>query len=102
MITKSFVSYFYMQIKYKSIIVYIKNKKRRNAYIMVSKGTLQFKYVSKEYTKQTKANEEGWYKRRKSFKLHNQWNILSISLSVYFSSYKLAKDTLKCFLVSIF
>ena len=33
-----------------SIPVYIKNKKEGGAYVKVSKGTLHFKYVSKEKT----------------------------------------------------
>ena len=43
--SKVYVCYLYM---YKSIIVYIKNKKRRAAYIIVPKGTFHFKYASKE------------------------------------------------------
>ena len=46
--SKVYVCYLYMWIKYKSIIVYIKNKKRRAAYIIVPKGTFHFKYASKE------------------------------------------------------
>ena len=38
-------------IYYQSVTVYTKNKKERS-YIIVSKKTLHFKYVSKEYTKQ--------------------------------------------------
>ena len=34
-------------IKYKSITFYIKKQKRTGAYIIVSKGALHFKYVSK-------------------------------------------------------
>ena len=37
-----------MRIKNRSVTVYIKNKKGRDAYITVSKGTFNFKYVSKE------------------------------------------------------
>ena len=37
----------YMQIKYNSLTAYIKIKKG-GAYIIVSKRTLQFEYVSKE------------------------------------------------------
>ena len=47
-----------MQIKYKGIVVYIKNKEAGGTYIIVLKGTVSFKYVSKEQTKQTKPNEE--------------------------------------------
>ena len=42
MITKTstgYAPYLYTQIKYKSITVYIKNKKGGSAYIIVSKGT---------------------------------------------------------------
>ena len=51
-----------MQIKYKSITVYIKNKKggRRGAYIIVSKGTLHLKMSLKNTQnkiKQIKKNE---------------------------------------------
>ena len=42
------VPYFYERIKYKIITVYVKNKKGGGAYIIVPKGTLYFKYVSKE------------------------------------------------------
>ena len=46
--SKVYAPYLYAQIKYKSIPVYIKNKKRGVAYIIISKETVQFKYVSKE------------------------------------------------------
>ena len=50
MITKrsnAYVTYLYTQIKYKSIPVYINNKKGGGAYIIASKGSPHFKYVSK-------------------------------------------------------
>ena len=37
-----------MGIENRSVTVHIKNKKGRDAYITVSKGTFHFKYVSKE------------------------------------------------------
>ena len=46
--SKVYVTYLYTQIKYKSITVYIKNKKCGGAYIIVSKGTLHFKDICKE------------------------------------------------------
>ena len=47
-ISKVYVPYRCMRIKCKSTTVYIKNKKGGGAYIMVSKGTLHFEYISKE------------------------------------------------------
>ena len=69
--SKVYVPYLYAWIKYKSITVYIKNKKGGGSYIIISKGTVQYWYVSKECTKQTKTNEEEWDERRKPFKLYN-------------------------------
>ena len=37
-----------MQIKYKSTTAYIKNKKGGGAYIIISKGTLLFRYISEK------------------------------------------------------
>ena len=51
------------RIKYKCITIYIKNR--------TGEGTLHLKYVPKEYTKQTKTNEEEWHKGKKLFKLYN-------------------------------
>ena len=44
---KVYASYLYTRIKYKGITVYIKNQKW-SAYIIVSKGTLHFKYFSEQ------------------------------------------------------
>ena len=46
--SKGYVPYLYTQIKYKRLTVHIKNKKGGSAYIIVSKETPHFKYVSKE------------------------------------------------------
>ena len=46
--SKVYVPYLYTRIKYKSITVYIKTKKGGGAYIILSKSTLHFKYISKE------------------------------------------------------
>ena len=46
--SKACLHYLYSWIKYKCITVYIKNKKGGGAYIIVTKRTLHFKYVSKE------------------------------------------------------
>ena len=39
---------FICKFKYKSVAVYVKNKKGVGAYIIISEGTLNFTYVSKE------------------------------------------------------
>ena len=55
MITKRsrvYVPYLYVWIRYKSKPVYIKNKKGGGAYIMILKGTVNFK--KQTMTKQTK------------------------------------------------
>ena len=50
--SKVYVPYFYVQVKYKIILVYIKNKKGE--------------VLTSEYQKeQTKTSGEGWDKRRK-------------------------------------
>ena len=56
-------------LKYKSIPVYVKNKKGVGVYMIISKETIHFKCFQR--IEQTKANEEGWDKINKSFKLYN-------------------------------
>ena len=46
--SKDYVPYLYTQIKNKSTTAYITKKKGGDTSITASKGTLQFKYVSKE------------------------------------------------------
>ena len=46
--SKVYVTYLYIQIKYKSITVYVNNKTRGGDKIIVSKGTLHLKYVPNE------------------------------------------------------
>ena len=46
--SKDYVPHFYTQIGYKNTTVNIKNRKEGGANIIVSKGTLHFKYVPKE------------------------------------------------------
>ena len=64
MTSKVYPSYLHMQIKYKSITVYIKKKRGEGgrggvgAYIIVSKGTSHFKYVFKEETKQRQTKKD--------------------------------------------
>ena len=55
--SKVYVPYSYMQIKYKSVNVYIKNKKGWDVSVIVSRGTLCLNLFPDN--KQTKANEEG-------------------------------------------
>ena len=43
--SKFYVAYLYMWIKYKSITVYISNRKGGGGYIKASKGIFLFKYV---------------------------------------------------------
>ena len=42
-ILKVYIPYLYMQVKYESVTLYIKNKNRGGIYIIVSKGTFCFK-----------------------------------------------------------
>ena len=42
-----YVPIFVRELKYKRIPAYVKNKKGVGAYIIISKGTILFKYVSK-------------------------------------------------------
>ena len=60
---------FICELKYKRIPVYVKHKKVAGAYIIISKGTLHFKYVSKEQTK--------------SFKLYNHNKICFLFLCLF-------------------
>ena len=60
--SKGYVSHLYKWIKYKSITVYIKNK--------TWEGTLHFKYIPKEQTKQTKTNKEEWEKEESYLNLN--------------------------------
>ena len=56
--SKAHVPYLYTHIKYKITTVYIKNNKGAGAYIIVSKGTPLFKYVSKKQSKLRKMKDE--------------------------------------------
>ena len=56
---------YHTRTKYKSITVYIKNKKRLGAYATLSKGNPKNK-------QRTKTNKEGLDKRKKLFKLCNR------------------------------
>ena len=53
------VSYLYTQIKYRSIYVYIKNKKGRGAYIMLLKKLFFSNIFPLNKKEKTKTNEEG-------------------------------------------
>ena len=59
-------------------LLILKTKKRRGAYIIVSKGTLHILYASKEETKLTKANDGGRDKRIKSCKLYDRNKVYSL------------------------
>ena len=47
----AYVLIFIRELKYRSVPAYVKNKKGVGAYIIISKGTLHFEYVSKEKNK---------------------------------------------------
>ena len=49
--SKVYVLYLYVQIEYKSITVYIKNKIGGCAYIIVLQGTVHLEYISKKQRK---------------------------------------------------
>ena len=74
MVTKGsefYVPYLFMQIKYKSITVYIKNKKGGATYIIVLKWALYFEYISKESAKQRQVRQD-------ETKEENHWNFTAV------------------------
>ena len=65
--SKGYVPYLYTWTKHESITAYFNKKKGGGAYIIATKVTLNFKNVSKEYTKQRQTTQKDKIKEESIF-----------------------------------